>query len=125
MYPPPDGIFNISARFSLLHTWSEFYLSLQAALKQFDKRDRHGLGARLDEGALNVLDLLLLASNRRAKSRLLALDKLDRELAREKILVRLAHHSKMLKDGRYANLERKLITMGNMTGGWIRKERKL
>jgi hypothetical protein len=97
---------------------------LHDIIKQFSKQDRHTLGKRIDDTALEILDMMILANRRSGAARLRVLDKLDRELAREKILLRLTHRAKILKDSPYIALEKILITMGKMLGGWIKYEKQ-
>lgn len=124
MSTSPNGILDASEKFSLLHNWTEFYLALTVALKEFPKRDRHSLGRRLDDNALEMLDMLILASRRRGAARLRALDKLDRELVVANILLRLANRTRALKDSRYISLEKRVVVMGKMVGGWTKFEKQ-
>ena len=117
-------MFGTNENFSLLHEWSELYISIHAALKQFPKRDSHGIGARIEQTALNMLEYLILAGKKRGAQRLLILEKLDRELVMEKILVRLSNRIRAMSDGQYIGIEKRIIDMGRMTGGWIKSERE-
>ena len=128
--PPPnasDSTANGSpyeTKFALLHAWSELYLCLNAAVKQFEKRDRHGIGERMENISFDFLDYLVLASKKKGDSRMNLLEKMDRELVKEKILVRLSHKIKALPEQKYLDLERRIIEMGRQVGGWIKSERK-
>lgn len=53
------------------------------------------------------------------------LEKLDRELVTEKILVRLSNRIKAMSDGQYIDIEKRIIEMGRMTGGWIKDEKNM
>ena len=124
MEPPPDGVFEDKPKFSLLHSWSEFYINLHAGLKQFPKRDRHGIGERMENIAFDILDYLVLASKKDTSSRLLLLEKMDRELVKEKILIRLSNKIGAMNDTVYIDLEKKILEMGKQVGGWIKSEKK-
>lgn len=100
------------------------YLCLNAAVKQFEKRDRHGIGERMENISFDFLDYLVLASKKKGDSRMNLLEKMDRELVKEKILVRLSHKIKALPEQKYLDLERRIIEMGRQVGGWIKSERK-
>ena len=117
MIPPLD-------KFTLLHSWNELYVNIHAALKQFPKRDSHGIGARIDQTALNMLEYLIMASKKMGAQRILLLEKLDRELVKEKILVRLSNRVKAMSDGSYIDIEKRIVEMGKMTGGWMKEERR-
>lgn len=123
--PPdvPDHIFGTDEKFSLLHSWSELYIAIHAALKQFPKRDSNGIGRRIEETALNMLEYLILASKKDDEQRINLLEKLDRELVKEKILVRLSNRVKAMSDSSYIDIEKRIIEMGKMIGGWIKDEK--
>lgn len=108
----------------MLHSWSELYIAIHSALKQFPKRDSHGIGARIEAIALTMLEYILMASKKKDASRMLILEKLDRELVQEKILVRLANRIKAMGDKSYIDIEKRIVEMGKMTGGWIKSERE-
>jgi hypothetical protein len=108
----------------LLHNWSELYIVIHAALKQFPKRDFHGIGKRIEETALNMLEYLILASKKDDEQRINLLEKLDRELVKEKILVRLSNRIKAMPDSSYINIEKRIVEMGKMIGGWIKDEKR-
>ncbi len=122
--PTLDGFFEDKSKFSLLHSWSEFYLNLNVALKQFPKRDRHGIGERMENIAFDILDYLILASKKDSASRLLLLEKMDRELIKEKILVRLSNKIGAMNDVIYIDLEKRILEMGKQVGGWIKYEKE-
>ncbi len=128
--PPPDnphaaaGSIKYETKFSLLHSWSEFYICVNAAVKQFGKRDRHGIGERMEKIAFDFLDYLVLASKKKSDSRMNLLEKMDRELVKEKILVRLSYKIGALPEPRYIDLEKRIIEMGRQVGGWIKGEHK-
>ena len=128
--PPPNASggtcpsFENQSKFSLLHTWSEFYLILNSCIKQFPKRDRHGIGERMEKISFDFLDYLVLASKKKDDARMNLLEKMDRELVKEKILTRLAHKIKALPEKRYIDLEKRILEMGKQIGGWIKYEKK-
>lgn len=51
------------------------------------------------------------------------LEKMDRELVKEKILVRLSNKIKALPETKYISLEKRIIEMGRMVCGWIKSEK--
>lgn len=108
-----------------MHHWSGLYIAIHDALKQFPKRDSHGIGRRIEQSALNMLEYLILASKKNAAQRILILEKLDRELVMEKILVRLSNRIQAMSDSCYIDIEKRIIDMGKMTGGWIKSEREI
>ena len=74
--------------------------------------------------AFDILDYLVLASKKDTSSRLLLLEKMDRELVKEKILIRLSNKIGAMNDTVYIDLEKKILEMGKQVGGWIKSEKK-
>jgi hypothetical protein len=71
-----------------------------------------------------MLEYLILASKKDDEQRINLLEKLDRELIKEKILVRLSNRVKAMSDSSYIDIEKRIIEMGKMIGGWIKDERR-
>ena len=70
-----------------------------------------------------MLEYLILASKKNDEQRINLLEKLDRELVKEKILVRLSNRVKAMSDNSYIDIEKRIIEMGKMIGGWIKDEK--
>lgn len=71
-----------------------------------------------------MLEYLVLASKKNNKQRINLLEKLDRELVKEKILVRLSNRIRAMSDSSYINIEKRIIEIGKMIGGWIKDEKR-
>ena len=71
-----------------------------------------------------MLEYLILASKKEDEQRINLLEKLDRELVKEKILVRLSNRVKAMPDSPYIDIEKRIIEMGKMIGGWIKDEKR-
>ena len=71
-----------------------------------------------------MLEYLILASKKDDEQRINLLEKLDRELVKEKILVRLSNRIKAMSDSSYIDIEKRTIEIGKMIGGWIKDEKK-
>ena len=70
-----------------------------------------------------MLEYLILASKKDDEQRINLLEKLDRELVKEKILVRLSNRVKAMSDSSYIDIEKRIVEMGKMIGGWIKDEK--
>jgi len=78
----------------------------------------------MEKISFDFLDYLVLASKKKDDARMNLLEKMDRELVKEKILTRLAHKIKALPEKRYIDLEKRILEMGKQIGGWIKYEKK-
>ena len=91
------------------------------SIKYFPKKDQYSLGIRLETMVLEILELTVLAKTKAGTSRMLLLNKIDVKLKLFKLFVRIAHDIKAMSQSRYISLEEKLLEIGRMLGGWIRK----
>ena len=78
------------------------------------------MGIRLENIILDIIELILSASFKQSgiKRELLmrASDKIDLL----KLLIRLAHETQCINTNKYTLLERNLIEIGKIIGGWIK-----
>lgn len=103
-----------------MHKLYEFYARLYAGVKMLPKKDRYTLGVRMEQTALEILELALLARTKTGVSQLLILNKIDIKLKILKLFIRLATEMKALPTGTYAELEGRLLEIGRILGGWLK-----
>ena len=94
---------------------------LYNSIKYFPKRDQYTLGIRLEAMALEILELSLLAKTKIGTSRMLILNKIDIKLKILRLFVRVSYNNEILSQSRYISAEEKLLEIGRMLGGWIKK----
>lgn len=97
------------------------YSLIYLSIKYFPKKDQYALGIRIENMALEILELALLARAKSGLSRMLILKKLDLKLKILKLMIRLASDLKILSTSRYISLQEKALEIGKMLGGWIKK----
>lgn len=115
MITPPRQIFDIS----IIHKTYDFYLRLYALTKTFPKKDRHALGQKCENLALEILELLILANSQK-QNRILTLNKIDVKLKILRIMVRLCFDTKIINEKKYLEFQKSLLEIGKMLGGWIK-----
>ena len=71
--------------------------------------------------ALEILELSLLAKTKIGTSRMLILNKIDIKLKILRLFVRVSYNNEILSQSRYISAEEKLLEIGRMLGGWIKK----
>ncbi|MEK9152125.1 MAG: four helix bundle protein, partial [Patescibacteria group bacterium] len=114
--PPPDAIFALPL---FQHSY-RFLIALHQAVDRFPKRDRHGIGAKLEKDAVEIFAMLLRANSLRGYKRLAMLNECSIQLDLLKVLVRLAKDVGALQEKSYIGLESRLVENGKMLGGWIK-----
>jgi hypothetical protein len=109
-----------SRRF-VIHKVYAFYLLFYGYSKLFPKKDKLTLAARIEQNSLELLELLLLAQTKQKKGALLILNKCDLKAKTLRLLIRMAYEIKAIDQRKYLVLEEKLLEIGRLIGGWIKK----
>lgn len=104
----------------ILVEWERTLNDLLDRTAKFPKAVRYSIGARMDEAGIDIALLLTDARYARGERRRRALEEVDRQLNRLRILVRLAFARRLLATGGYEHLSRELDTFGKGLGGWRR-----
>ena len=100
----------------------EFLLWLIPQLDKFPRVRRFTLGERLEDGLLEVLELLVEAAYSRSKQAVLKRANLRLEVVRH--LWRLAHELQVVSTRRYEYGARQINELGRQVGGWLRSARQ-
>ena len=107
----------------MVHRIGKFYKLFHDCLKTFPKLERFTLGAKIENTVLEVLELTLSASYlpKYKKNEILikASDKTDLL----KHLIRIAYEIKVINLKRYILIEKNVLEIGKMLGGWIKSNR--
>jgi len=88
-------------------------------LNRFPKSQRFVLAQQIENQMLELEKLVIQANAERDKRR--SLFRLDVELEKLRVLVRLAHDLKFMDMRRYALISERLVEIGKLLGGWIKK----
>ena len=115
--PPPTPPPLKSTVFARLH---HFYKNLSQTVEKFPKTKRYGLGQKLEQIALELIELIIRASYLQREQKLPFLEKSVVSADLLKILLRLAKDNKALDNKKYLQLESSLQEIGRMIGGWKR-----
>jgi len=95
-------------------------LWLLSHVAKFDRQHRFTLGNRMEEGVLEILELLVEASYTREKRALLR--RANLRLERLRYLVRLAKDLRQLSLKQYEFAARAMQEIGAEIGGWERQQ---
>lgn len=88
------------------------------------KQDRYVLWQRCEDGLLDVIEHILLASQSSPKDKLPILEKTSVRLNVLRVLVRLMKDVKAIDDKKYIAIEQGLDEIGSQLGGWIRSTKE-
>lgn len=100
--------------------WESFLLDLLSRTGKFRKDLRFTLTQRIDNTALDVMELLIEARWQKDKKRQLEL--ISVKIDKLRILLRLSVRLGALDKGGYEHLIRGLDEAGRMVGGWIKQQ---
>ena len=117
--PPTDFTLEIPI-FAKLY---DFYKNLSQAIEKFPKTKRYGLGQKLDQIALELIEFIVRASYLQREQKPPVLEKSIVSADILKILLRLAKDNKAIDNKKYLQLESNLQEIGRMLGGWKRSIR--
>jgi hypothetical protein len=104
----------------LFVAWERFVGWLLSRTEKFPKRVALTFRIRIDNLALDVYERLIEARYRRERSALLSRINLDLEKLR--LLLRLAHDQRVLDLAAYRHACAEVDTVGRMLGGWLRQQ---
>lgn len=105
----------------LFGQWERFTAWLFGKTAGFPSRLRHSLTARIEARALDVHEALVGA--RFNVNRTAALQQINLDLDRLRLLLRLAHDLQALDHRAFQYACAELDSAGRMVGGWLRHER--
>jgi hypothetical protein len=88
--------------------------------RDFPKTERYGLGKKIDELFLWILELSFTASYLPPDQKIILLGKTISRLDILKFFLQLAWENKLIPNEKYITLSQKLEEIGRMLGGWKR-----
>ena len=103
---------------------TDFIAWLVPMTNHFPRAQRHTVTRRLQDAALNFLECLVQANNRRGQARRAALAAADEELDKVRFYLRLAYQWQWLNPGQYEHAGRMVAEMGRLLGGWQKLTRQ-
>jgi hypothetical protein len=93
----------------------QFWLALH---RDFPKTERYGLGQRIDNFFLEILELSFAASYLPPEPKIILLGKTISRLDILKFFLQIAWENKLVPNEKYIDLSQKLEEIGRMLGGW-------
>ena len=88
-------------------------------ISRYPKHEKYVLQQSTKQELLSCLQNLVIA--KKAKSKRMYLVEADSSLQNAKVLFRLAKDLKYLSVKKYADISQRLVEVGRMLGGWIKK----
>lgn len=111
--PPPQRNFPV-----VIAREKETYKLWLILHRNFPKTERFGLGQRIDNLFLEVLELSFAASYLPPESKIILLGKTISRLDVLKFFLQLAWENKLIPNEKYLELSKQLEEIGRMLGGW-------
>lgn len=105
----------------LLYAW---YKLLHTDVAKFPKAERHTLGATLKTKTLVLIEGTWEANTLPLPERLVLLERLQRTLDLQKLLIRLAYDCNIYSLQGYIYRQKQLQNIGGRFGGWRKATRK-
>ncbi|PWB38580.1 MAG: hypothetical protein C3F02_02600 [Parcubacteria group bacterium] len=104
----------------IVYAVEKFYASLYNEFRNLPKKDRFTIGQKSETLTLDFLTILFRAQGKRKKKRVEELYEADTTLKILKTVIRLAFEVRVIEEGKYIRLDKTLVEIGRMLGGWIK-----
>jgi hypothetical protein len=95
-------------------------LCLYSTIETIPKKDRYTIGAKCENTALNILEMLYEANAKYGQNRLAVLQSVDTKLKILQTLIKALLDIKAIDNKKFLRLSEPLIEIGKMLGGWIK-----
>jgi hypothetical protein len=112
--PPPQ------VEIPIIHRIFEFYKIFHSYSGVFPKRDKFNIGQKCENYIIEILELIIFASQSSSGAKLPILENASKKLNTLKILIRLLKEIKAIDIKKYVILENFCQEIGKMLGGWIK-----
>jgi len=86
--------------------------------RDFPKTERFGIGQKIENSFLDLLELTFASTYLVANQKILILSKTIAKLDNLKFFTQLAWESKLIKTEKYSEISKTLEEIGRMLGGW-------
>lgn len=106
---------------SLFVKWLEFLNWFLPTLEKFPKKSRFTITNRMENIALDIVELLIEAKYQREKKFLLK--KINLCLEKMRILLRVSHEMKLISTKSYNFATKRINETGMMLGGWLKQQK--
>lgn len=97
----------------------ELYKTLHISRTKIPKQDRFTIWQKCENQVIDVIELLLLASQLPKNQKLPKLQDASRELNILRVLIRLTKEVRTIDNSKYTQIEKIINEIGRMLGGWI------
>ena len=88
-------------------------------VERFPRNARFTLGERLVQSGLTIVELIVEAIYRKQRAPLL--HRINLELEKQRVLMRIAHDRRYISHRQYEFAAQALDKAGRMTGGWLKQ----
>ena len=100
----------------------DLILYMYPIIRRMPKSERHVLGQQIRHSLLDISKMIVEAN--KSRSKLPTLYRIDVELEKLRLLVRLAKDLEFISVRRYGIIAERINEIGRMLGGWIKSQTK-
>ena len=102
--------------------WERVLGDLLDRTDQFPRSVRFTFSTRIQNTGLDVLEKIVEAWYSRGQKKVNALERIDLDLAKLRVVMRLAYDRRHLSHRSYEHLARGVDEAGRMVGGWLKEQ---
>ncbi len=106
---------------SIFIKWLEFLKWFLPTLEKFPKKSRFTVTNRMENIALDIVELLIEAKYKKEKR--FILKKVNLHLEKIRILLRISHDLRLISTKSYNFATKRINELGMMVGGWFKQQK--
>jgi hypothetical protein len=106
---------------SIFVKWTEFLKWFLPTLEKFPKKSRFTITNRIENMALDIVELLIEAKYKKEKK--FILKKVNLQLEKIRILLRISCEEKLISTKSYNFAVKSINEVGMMLGGWLKQQK--
>ena len=112
---------NKSEELIIFVKWLEFLKWLLPTLEKFPKKSRFTITSRIENLALDIVELLIEAKYQKEKKHLL--ERTNLYLEKMRVLFRISHDMKLISTKAYNFSSKRINEVGILLGGWLKQQK--
>jgi hypothetical protein len=102
----------------------DLYKTLYSYRADIPRQDKYAIWQRSEDGAIDILEDILFASQTRQAEKAPILERASVKLNLLRVLIRLMKETKVIDAKKYTTLQEMIDEIGRMLGGWIKSSRE-
>lgn len=109
----------------IIYKMRQLYKAFYHYLSLFPKKDRYAIGNKCENYIIYTIELLFMASFAEIEEKKKLINSASLKFDCLKLFIRICHELRLLDDKKYLTLQKQIIEIGRMLGGWQRSLKQI